>query len=84
VNRRVQTAGIEAGRTDGPPDAIATASGNQMVAYEQATSIASPDQTDTKEADLASSRTVVTRASQGSLKLRYTPRQTPGKRLSTS
>ena len=84
MNKRIHTAGVEAGRTDGPPDTRTTTGGSQSVAYEQATSVAASAKVSTEETTLPNSRTVVTRARSGSLKLRYSPIKTPVERLPTS
>jgi hypothetical protein len=84
MNKRVQTAAIGAGRTDGSPDPVATTGGNQVVTYGPATGVVSPVQITTRGVAVSSSRTVVTRAANGPLTLRYTPRKTTAERLPTS
>ena len=84
MSKRVVTAAVGAGRTDGPPDAAATTGGDQAVTYGTAKAVTSPPQVSTEGIASPNSRTVVTHASNGPLKLRYTPRKMPVERLPTS
>jgi hypothetical protein len=84
MNKYILNAPIGAGSTDGRADSAKTSGGGELVTYGPATSAVVEPEVNTQGAALPRSRTVVTRASNGSLTLRYSPKETPTERLPTS